>query len=77
MMADGSLLRSGGATWGPVSPDNVDETGVSPLDILDSPSWPPRRSRSSKLQVRTWSRARSKVLVPYRVITAGSAAGSQ
>jgi hypothetical protein len=30
MMADGSLLRSGGETWGPVSPDNVHETGVSP-----------------------------------------------
>jgi hypothetical protein len=29
MMADGSLLRSGGETWGPVSPDNVHETGVS------------------------------------------------
>jgi len=30
MMADGSLLRSGGETWGPVSPDNVHETVVSP-----------------------------------------------
>jgi hypothetical protein len=30
MMADGSLLRSGGETWGPVSPDNVQETGVLP-----------------------------------------------
>jgi hypothetical protein len=29
MMANGSLLRSGGETWGPVSPDNVHETGVS------------------------------------------------
>ena len=29
MMSDGSLLRSGGETWGPVSPDNVHETGVS------------------------------------------------
>jgi hypothetical protein len=28
MMADGSLLRSGGETWGPVSPDNVEKTGV-------------------------------------------------
>ena len=26
MMADGSLLRSGGETWGPVSPENVHET---------------------------------------------------
>ena len=29
MMSDGSLLRSGGETWGPVSPDNVHERGVS------------------------------------------------
>ena len=29
MMSDGSLLRAGGETWGPVSPDNVHETGVS------------------------------------------------
>jgi mannose-6-phosphate isomerase-like protein (cupin superfamily) len=28
-------------------PDNVHETGVSPLDTLDPPSWPRRRSRSS------------------------------
>jgi hypothetical protein len=52
MMADGSLLRSGGETWGPVSPDNVQETGVSPVDGLDPPSWPPRRSRSSELEER-------------------------
>jgi len=25
MMADGSLLRSGGETWGPVSPENVEK----------------------------------------------------
>jgi hypothetical protein len=25
MMADGSLLRSGGETWGPVSPKNVEK----------------------------------------------------
>jgi hypothetical protein len=30
LMADGSLLRSGGETWEPVSPDNVHETGVWP-----------------------------------------------
>jgi hypothetical protein len=52
MMADESLLRSRGETWGPVSPDNVHETGVLPLDILDCPSWPPRRSRSSELEQR-------------------------
>jgi hypothetical protein len=37
MMADGSLLRSGGETWGPVSPDNVHETGVSPGGQSGSP----------------------------------------
>jgi hypothetical protein len=37
MMADGSLLRSGGETWGPVSPDNVHETGVSPGGRSGSP----------------------------------------
>jgi hypothetical protein len=46
MMADGSLLRSGGETWGPVSPENVHETGISPGDSLDPASWPRRRSRS-------------------------------
>jgi hypothetical protein len=30
MMASGSLPQSGGETRGPVSPDNVHETGVSP-----------------------------------------------
>jgi hypothetical protein len=42
MMSDVSLLRSGGETWGPVSADNVHETGVSlracprPGPILES-----------------------------------------
>jgi hypothetical protein len=52
MMADGSLLRSGGETWGPVWPDNVQKTGVSPGGQSGSPSWPPRRSRSSELEER-------------------------
>jgi hypothetical protein len=30
------------------------------------PSWPPRRNRLSELEEKTWSRARSEVLVPYR-----------
>jgi hypothetical protein len=42
MMADESLLRSGGETWGAVSPDNVHESGVSPGGRSGSPSWPPR-----------------------------------
>jgi len=39
MMADGSLLGSGGETWGPVSPDNVHETGV----WAPCTAWIPRR----------------------------------
>jgi hypothetical protein len=31
MMANGSLLRSGGETWGPVSPHNVHENGLCAL----------------------------------------------
>jgi hypothetical protein len=31
VMTDGSLLRSGGETCGPVWPDNVQETGVWPV----------------------------------------------
>jgi hypothetical protein len=49
---------------GPVSPDNVHETGVSPpLDSLGPPSWPPRRSRSSELEEGPGHGARSEVLV--------------
>jgi hypothetical protein len=44
-------------------PTTFTKTGVSPLDSLDCPSWPPRRSRSSKLQGKTWSRPRSEVVV--------------
>jgi hypothetical protein len=36
---------------GPVSSDNVRETGVSPMDGRDPPSWPRRRSRSSELKI--------------------------
>jgi hypothetical protein len=32
------------------SPDNVQETGVSPVDGLDPAWWPRRRSRSSELK---------------------------
>jgi hypothetical protein len=45
MMADGSLLRSGGKTWGPVSPDNVHETGVPPGGWSGSPIDTPRPRR--------------------------------
>jgi ribosomal protein L13E len=36
-MGDGSQLRSGGETWGPVSPDNVQQTGVSLDGQVGSP----------------------------------------
>src|SRR6266508_3290918 len=36
-MAEGSRLRSRGETWGPVSPDHVHETGVSPGGRSGSP----------------------------------------
>src|SRR6266545_4562581 len=45
------LARERGAMGFGVA-DNVHETGVSPLDILDCPSWSPRRSRSSELGER-------------------------
>jgi hypothetical protein len=34
------------------------------VDSLDPRSWPRRRSGSSKLEEKTWSRARSEVFVP-------------
>ncbi len=46
MMGDGSLMRSGGETWGPVSPNNVQERGVSPDGQSGRPSRPQRRGRS-------------------------------
>jgi hypothetical protein len=66
MMADGSLLRSGGETWGPVSPDNVHETGVSPpVDGLD-PLVAAEAEQVERTRRKTWSRSRSEVFVPYR-----------
>jgi hypothetical protein len=63
-MADVSLLRSGGETWGPVSPDNVQETGVSPVDGLDLAWWPRRRSRSSELEEGPGHRPNPRFLCP-------------
>jgi hypothetical protein len=51
---------------GPMSPDNVYETGVSPRGRMGSRSWAPGPSRSSELEEKTWSRARSEFFVPYR-----------
>jgi hypothetical protein len=65
MMAGGSQLRSGGETWGPVSPDNVHERcpapGPSGLAIVAAEGEQVERTRR-----KTWSRARSEVHVPYR-----------
>jgi hypothetical protein len=46
-----------------------------PVDDLDPPSWPPRRHRLSELEEKTWSRARSEVLVPYRPRACSSPCG--
>ena len=67
MMADGSLLRSGGETWGPVSPDNVHETGVSPGGRFGSPivaAEAEQVERKSKKDLVTGPR--SEVFVPFR-----------
>jgi hypothetical protein len=65
MMADGSLLRSRGETWGPVSPENVQETGVSPggrsgSDIVAAEA--EQVERTTKKDLVT---LRSEVFVPY------------
>jgi hypothetical protein len=43
-MADGSLLRSGGETWGQCGPTMLRKQVSGPLDSLDPRSWPPRRA---------------------------------
>jgi hypothetical protein len=65
MMADGSQLRSGGETWGPVSPDNVDETGVSPCGRSGSPIVAPEAEPVERTRRKTRSRARSRFLCLY------------
>ncbi len=64
-MDDGSLLRSGSETWGPVSPDNVHETGVSPGGQSGSPIVAAEAEQVERTRRKTWSRARSEVFVPY------------
>jgi hypothetical protein len=48
MMGDGSLMRSGGETWGQVSPENVEKTGDSRPRISrgDPPGRPTRIQRA-------------------------------
>jgi hypothetical protein len=59
MMANGSLLRSGGETWGPVSPDNVHETGVLPGGQSGSLIVPAEAEQVERTRRKPWSRARS------------------
>jgi hypothetical protein len=56
------MASSGYEPWGPVSPDNVHETGVSPGGRSGSPIDPPRPRRVERTRRETWSRARSDVL---------------
>jgi hypothetical protein len=67
-MAEGSQLRSGGETWGPVSPDNVQKTGVSPGGQSGSPIVAAEAEQVERTRRKTWSRFRSEVFVPYRGI---------
>ena len=78
MMADGSLLRSGGETWGPVSPGNVQKTGVSPGGQSGSPIVAAEAEQVERTRRKTWSRVRSEVFVPYTssvVVTGPPATG--
>jgi hypothetical protein len=65
-MADGSLLRPGCETWGPVSPDNVHEAGVSPGGQSGSPIVAAEAEGVERTRRKTWSPARSEVLQATR-----------
>jgi hypothetical protein len=65
-MADGSLLRSGGETWGPVSPDNVHETGVSLDGQSGSPTVAAEAQQVEQLEEDLVMGPRSEVFVPFR-----------
>ena len=58
MMSDGSLLRSGGETWGPVSPEMF--TKEVSRSIVAAKAEQFERTRG-----KTWSSSRSEVFVPY------------
>jgi hypothetical protein len=64
MMADGSLLRSGGETWGPVSPDNVQETGVWPGGQSEFPIVVAEAKQVERTGRNTCLRAESEFLCP-------------
>jgi hypothetical protein len=63
MMADGSLLRSRGETWGPVSPDNVEKTGVWSGSPIVAARGRAGRTNSKKDLVT----GRSELFVPFRL----------
>jgi len=65
-MADGSL-RSGGETSAPVSPENVHETGVAHGGQSGSLIVAAEAEQVERTRKKSWSRARSGVLVPYRI----------
>jgi hypothetical protein len=50
MMADGSLLRSGGGHGGRCRPTMFTKQVSCPLDGVDSPSWPPGPSKLTELE---------------------------
>jgi hypothetical protein len=58
MMADGSLLRSGGETWGRCRPNNVHETGVW-LNKPGFPIVPANAQQVKRTRTKTCSRAES------------------
>jgi hypothetical protein len=76
MTADGSLLRSGGETWGPVWPDNVDETGVWPIGQRAFPVVAAEAGQVERTLRKTCSRAESEFLCPSRPPTGQRAYGS-
>ena len=67
MMADGPLLRSGGETWGPVSPDNVHETGVSPQWTFRISVETAEAQLVERTRGKTLSRPGSELLCPSGV----------
>jgi hypothetical protein len=66
-MADGSLLRSGGETWGQCRPTMFTKQVSRPVDNLDAHRGPRGRAgrADSKKDLVT---AQSEVFVPYRLL---------
>jgi hypothetical protein len=64
-MTDRSFLRSRGETWGPVSPENAEKTGVWSVGQPGFPVVAAEAVQVERTRRKTWSRARSEVSVPY------------